>query len=107
MQVETTLANLGLKPAIALEIDGVAAILDLVAQGHGYAALPFNSISQAGGSPRLHAQAIVPSVKNKLSLAVSAQRPSTPLATQTLTMIRDMGKRVLQSPQSTRLPPQD
>jgi LysR family transcriptional regulator, nitrogen assimilation regulatory protein len=107
MQVETTLANLGLKPAIALEIDGVAAILDLVAQGHGYAALPFNSISQAGGSPRLHAQAIVPSVKNKLSLAVSAQRPSTPLATQTLTMIRDIGKRVLQSPQSTRLPPQD
>lgn len=99
MQVETELVKLGLKPTIALEIDGVAAILDLVAQGHGYAALPVDAIRRADGSPRLHAQPIIPGLKNRLSLAVSAQRPSTPLTSGTLDLIRDIGKRVLHTRQ--------
>ena len=39
------LAGLGLRPSIALEIDGVPAILDLVAEGMGSAVLPRNAAS--------------------------------------------------------------
>ena len=35
--VETKLAALGLRPQVALEIDAVSAILELVAEGQGYA----------------------------------------------------------------------
>ena len=39
MQVETEMANQGCRPTIALEIDGAAAILELVADGAGSAVL--------------------------------------------------------------------
>jgi LysR family nitrogen assimilation transcriptional regulator len=40
MHVESEMAAIGCRPLIALEIDGVSAILDLVADGAGYAILP-------------------------------------------------------------------
>ena len=47
MLVETEMANLGLRPQVALEIDGVAAILDLVADGAGVALLSRNAVSSS------------------------------------------------------------
>ena len=41
------MADLGLRPEVALEIDGVAAILDLVADGAGAALLSRNAVSSA------------------------------------------------------------
>jgi LysR family nitrogen assimilation transcriptional regulator len=47
MLVEAEMGNIGCKPTIALEIDGVAAILDLVADGLGYAVLPRHALTSA------------------------------------------------------------
>src|SRR6218665_123578 len=56
MLVESELAARGQRPQISLEIDGVAAILDLVADGAGCAVLPMNAVSTCGkphaGHPR-------------------------------------------------------
>ena len=87
MLVESELAAHGQRPQISLEIDGVAAILDLVADGAGCAVLPMNAVTTSGkpevfttrplqrvsssddeGSTRL---------RSKLFLAVSSQRPAT------------------------------
>jgi LysR family nitrogen assimilation transcriptional regulator len=40
MFIEAQLANLGLKPHIEFEIDGIASVLDLVHEGYGHAVLP-------------------------------------------------------------------
>jgi LysR family nitrogen assimilation transcriptional regulator len=96
MHVETQLAHLGLKPSIALEIDGVAAILDLVAEGHGYAVLPINSIRSAGRKAGLTAHPIHrPRLRSKLALAVPAQRAATPLARATQSLMRECGLKIL------------
>ncbi|WP_242671100.1 LysR substrate-binding domain-containing protein [Hylemonella gracilis] len=47
MLVEAEMGNIGCKPTVALEIDGVAAILDLVADGLGYAVLPRHALISA------------------------------------------------------------
>jgi LysR family nitrogen assimilation transcriptional regulator len=97
MLVETELANIGLRPKVALEIDGVDAILDLVAEGHGHAVLSVNSIHRAGASRGLQAKLISPAIRTRLSLAVSAQRPTTPLATETLNLVRSLGAKALRT----------
>ena len=78
MLVEGELANIGCKPHIALEIDGVTAILDLVADGAGCAVLSRNAVTtsaQAGALRlcRVHS----PRLRTRLSVAISAQRPAT------------------------------
>ncbi|MCL4801068.1 MAG: LysR family transcriptional regulator [Burkholderiales bacterium] len=98
MQVETLLANLGLKPNVALEIDGVPAILDLVHQGYGHAVLPLNAVRGDNLRRAFLARPIVePRLKSVLALAISAQRPTTPLARRTLELIREVGPRVLRA----------
>ncbi len=88
MQVESALADLGLKPRIALEIDGIAAILELVADGAGSAVLSHIAVQTSArpqaftlrpiGSPRL---------RSHLSIAVSSQRPTTLTQQATLELI--------------------
>jgi LysR family transcriptional regulator, nitrogen assimilation regulatory protein len=75
--VESALANLGLKPQIALEIDGVAAILNLVAEGMGAAVLSKQAIAGSAMPQAFELQAITPSLQTRLSIATSSQRPVT------------------------------
>lgn len=58
MLVEAEMGNIGCKPTIALEIDGVAAILDLVADGLGYAVLPRHALISASRPEAYRARAI-------------------------------------------------
>ena len=44
MLIEAQLAQLGLKPQIEFEIDGIASVLDLVHEGYGHAVLPLISL---------------------------------------------------------------
>jgi LysR family transcriptional regulator, nitrogen assimilation regulatory protein len=74
--VETELGKLGLKPTIALEIDGVAAILELVADGAGSAVLPQSAVISASAMQRFEVRQIV-GLSSRLSLATSALRPIT------------------------------
>jgi len=102
MMVETRLANLGLKPAIALEIDTVAGIVDLVAQGFGHAIVTPNALligNTAGLSVR---RIVAPRLHSVLALALSAERPTTELARQTIALVRDFLPRALAAPVPVR-----
>lgn len=91
MLVEAELGNLDLHPKISLEIDSVAAILDLVACGRGNAVLPISAVNASGMAERLIAHPVVkPRLRSKLSLAVSAQRPTTLTQQSMLELIRDV-----------------
>ena len=86
MLVESALAARGQRPQISLEIDGVAAILDLVADGAGCAVLPMNAVTTSG-KPEVFSTRPIHSTSNddagaarlrsKLFMAVSSQRPAT------------------------------
>lgn len=88
MLVESELATRGKRPQISLEIDGVAAILDLVADGAGCAVLPMNAVTTSGKPEVFITRPIHGAssddgsddgarLRSKLYLAVSSQRPAT------------------------------
>jgi LysR family nitrogen assimilation transcriptional regulator len=78
MLVETDMANIGCRPNIALEIDGVPAILDLVADGAGNAVLSRNAIATSNTPQAFVLRPIIaPRMRSKLSIAVSSLRPAT------------------------------
>ena len=74
--VETRLGDLGLRPTIALEIDGVSSILDLVADGAGCAVLPQSAVGNMQAAKRFEITQI-DGLLSRLSIATSAQRPGT------------------------------
>jgi LysR family nitrogen assimilation transcriptional regulator len=95
-RIEAELAQFGLKPVIALEIDGVSTILDLVAEGHGHAVMPKSSLRAYGAEDTFTLRRIVqPKLLIQLSLITSAQRPATPLTQKVLAFIPEIAFRVL------------
>jgi LysR family transcriptional regulator, nitrogen assimilation regulatory protein len=96
MLIDAQLAHLGLKPRIEFEIDGIASILDLVHEGYGHAVLPLNSLRGHTFGRSFTVRPIVrPKLTIQLSLVTSAQRPITPLARQSLSLIQQTASRVL------------
>lgn len=78
MQVETELANLGLHPNIALEIDAISAIQELVADGAGYAVLSKSAVCSFSRPDAFNVRPIVePTLHAKLFVAASSRRPAT------------------------------
>jgi LysR family transcriptional regulator, nitrogen assimilation regulatory protein len=92
MLVERELSSFGLTPSIMMEIDGVSAILDLVADGLGKAVLPMNAISTAPKPERFTHQKIV-GLKSQIVMAVSTQRPSTQTQFAMQTLIAELAER--------------
>jgi LysR family nitrogen assimilation transcriptional regulator len=89
--VETRLAALGLKPQVAMEIDAVPAILELVAEGHGYAVLSPRALQGTATAERLLSRTIVqPQLKSALAIVTSAQRPSTPSQAAAIATIEEL-----------------
>ena len=96
MLVETRLAAFGLKPQVAMEIDAVPAILELVAEGHGYAVLSPRALRRTDPAPALNARPIVqPRLTSTLAIATSAQRPITPIQQATIALIEELADTVL------------
>lgn len=78
MQVEAALAALGLKPHVVLEIDGVAAILELVADGLGCAILSPHAITGWTRPSALQIRPVVePELRPRVALVSSTHRPAT------------------------------
>jgi LysR family nitrogen assimilation transcriptional regulator len=74
---------------VALEIDGVLAILDLVLDGAGCAILSRNALLHSPRPSAYTAQQIgTPPLRIQLSLATSLQRPATPVQKATLELIK-------------------
>ena len=95
MLVEATMAGIGCRPAIALEIDGVAAILDLVSDGAGHAILPRYAVLTAARPDVYVTRRIVkPKLASKLEIATSSQRATTLTQQAVLVLIRDVAAKV-------------
>lgn len=89
MHVEAEMANIGCSPRIALEIDGVSAILDLVEDGAGNAILSRNAVANSVRPSAFSVRTIQdPALRTKVSLATSSLRPTTLTQQSTLTLIR-------------------
>jgi LysR family transcriptional regulator, nitrogen assimilation regulatory protein len=94
--IDAQLARQGLKPQIELEIDGIASILDLVHEGLGHAVLPLSSLRGHTFGRSFSVRPVVrPKLSIQLSMATSAQRPTTPLARESLSLIQKTVSRVL------------
>jgi LysR family nitrogen assimilation transcriptional regulator len=94
MQVEAALAALGLRLRAALEIDGVPAILELVADGLGCAVLTRHAVSSAARPAAFTVRTIAAADGDTLSvqawLATSALRPVTRTQQAALELLRDV-----------------
>jgi LysR family nitrogen assimilation transcriptional regulator len=98
VQVETELMNIGLHPRIALEIDGVPAILDLVADGAGSAILSRNAVDTSAQPARYSTRRITSAgLRSKLSIATSSRRPATGTQQAMLELLERIAKKVLEA----------
>ena len=101
MFVENHLATIGARINVAWEIDGIPAILELVARGHGYAVLSLNAIRNDPLRTRLLPHPIIkPRLVTSLAIATPAQRPLTPLAHKVVELVRELAPRELESTKS-------
>ena len=88
MHVEAAMADRGCRPNIALEIDGVSAILDLVADGAGSALLSRNAVASSIRPSAFTVRTICdPPLRTRLSIATSALRPTTLTQKATMTLL--------------------
>lgn len=89
MHVEAEMANIGCRPQVALEIDGVSAILDLVADGAGAALLSRNAVASSIRPSAYLTRAICdPPLRTRVCLATSSMRPATLTQQATLNLIK-------------------
>ena len=96
MQVESALANVGCRLNIALEIDGVSAILDLVANGSGAAVLSRNAVDSSVRPNAFITRTIIePELRTQISMAVSASRPATRTLLATMKLIERTLRQVI------------
>lgn len=97
LQVETELSNIGLHPKIAMEIDGVPAILDLVADGAGSAILSRNAVLTSA-HPKLYSTRRITGagIRSKLSIATSSRRPATGTQQAMLELLERIARKVLE-----------
>jgi len=76
--IEVEMQKLNVRPHIALEIDGINAILELVKEGLGFAVLPTYTLNQFPGPEVFTTHRIQrPQLLSQLMLVWSSKRPST------------------------------
>jgi LysR family nitrogen assimilation transcriptional regulator len=86
--VEMHAAERGIQLNIALELDAVPPLLDLVDEGYGHAVLPVNAILADPQQRRFRCTRIVdPPVHSRMALATSNQHPMSRLATRAVAML--------------------
>jgi LysR family nitrogen assimilation transcriptional regulator len=86
MQLETAMAEAGLKPRVVLEVDSVPAMLDLVQRHALHAVLSLNAVRGSSSEAALQARPVRLAggqpLRTTLYIATSAQRPRGPLLDQ-------------------------
>ena len=91
MLVETVLANAGRRATVALEVESIPAILDLVQQGDVHAVLTHNAVRSSGLEAAFQMRPIgKPPLTTTLWIATSAQRPRGPLIEQGSALVREL-----------------
>ena len=98
MHVESEMASIGSRPNIALEIDGVTSILELVADGAGNAILSRNAVTRSINPSAFSTRPISePQLSIQLCSVVSSLRPTTLTQQATLSLIRETAEKLLES----------
>ena len=91
MRIESMMASFGLKPTIALEIDGIASILALVGEGTAHALLAASALRCYDREQAFEARPIVkPKLMIQSALVISAQRPATALTSSVLAALPEI-----------------
>lgn len=94
MRLETVLAEAGLKPRVALEIESVPAILDLVRRRALHAVLSLNAVKASGHGEAFIVHPVSLRGRQRLAtslwLATSAQRPRGPLLEQASALLVEL-----------------
>jgi LysR family nitrogen assimilation transcriptional regulator len=91
MLLDSALADAGLKPRVALEIESVPTILDLVQHEGYHAVLTLNAIRRSGHEAGFQARPIgKPPLAATLRVATSAQRPGGPLMERSIELVREL-----------------
>jgi LysR family transcriptional regulator, nitrogen assimilation regulatory protein len=91
MLLETALANEGRKARVAMEVESVPAILDLVQQGEAHAVLALNAIQASGHADAFFVRPIrKPKMTTTLWIATSSQRHRGPLIDQSTELVREL-----------------
>jgi LysR family nitrogen assimilation transcriptional regulator len=95
--IETEAATQGVTLDVALEIDAIASVVDLVSGGYGHAILSRIAAQSWAKSGALAVMPIVrPAITSRLVVGTSRERPLTELAAATIALIRsDIVPRVL------------
>jgi LysR family nitrogen assimilation transcriptional regulator len=87
--IETEMLRVNCKPQIALEIDGLNAILELVKEGLGYAVLPAYTLKNFANPQSFTTHRIErPKLNSQLMLVWSSKRPMTPTHTAAQQLIQ-------------------
>jgi LysR family nitrogen assimilation transcriptional regulator len=89
--LEAEMADAGAKPRIALEIESVPTMLDLVQHDGFHAVLTLNAIRRSGQEAAFHVRPIVrPRLSATLRLATVPQRPAGPLMERTQALVQEL-----------------
>ena len=96
MYIESQLAAIGSRINVTWEVDGIAAILDLVGRGLGYAVLSVNALrNEPLGASLLPRPIVKPRLAVTLAIATSSQRPLTPLGRRVVDLVHELVPREL------------
>ncbi|HEX2531681.1 MAG TPA: LysR substrate-binding domain-containing protein [Burkholderiaceae bacterium] len=91
MLIEAQMADVGCKPLISMEIDGIAAILDLVADGAGHAILSKYAVSTSANPDAYQVKPIIyPRLVSRLSIATASRRIGTLTQQAMLDLIQEV-----------------
>ena len=103
MAVEHALASVGRKIQVALEIESISAIIELVGQGYGHAVLPMTAVHSSTWSESLVARQVAnPALSSSLWIATAAQRPRSAILRKAVQLVGDVVRREVGDESSRR-----
>ena len=89
--IDNEMAALGQRPSIAMEVDGLNAILSLVKEGMGHAVLPHYTLGNFDNVAPFAVRAIhKPRILSRLELVWSSRRPATATHRRALEVVRQV-----------------
>lgn len=104
MAVEHALASVGRKIQVALEIESISAIIELVGQGYGHAVLPMTAVHSSTWSESLVARPVAnPRLSSSLWIATASQRPRPAILRKAVQLIGDVVRREVGEPNKPKV----
>lgn len=101
--VEVEAARRGVQLRVALEIDAISSMLELVEEGYGHAVVPYNVVRAGMSGSGLVARPITqPSLGSMVALVTPARRPATLLVQGAAQLLRGVLRQTLTPGASTR-----